>query len=56
MVVSIGEITTPQGAMNNKFQTHNADFYHLDTMIVIGYSMDSTTQQIDSDIDKEVRK
>ena len=42
--------------MNNKFQTHNADFYHLDTMIVIGYSMDSTTQQIDSDIDKEVRK
>lgn len=56
MVVSIMEITTPQGAINDKFQTHNADFYHLDTMIVIGHSMDSTTQQIDSDIDKEVRK
>ena len=41
--------------MNNKFQTHNADFHHLDTMIVIGYSLDSTTQQIDSDFNKEVR-
>lgn len=56
MVVSIMEITTPQGAMNDKFQTHNADFYHLDTMIVIGYRMSSTLQQIDSDFDKEVRR
>ena len=30
--------------MNDKFQTHNVDFYHLDAIIVIGYSMDSTTQ------------
>ena len=29
---------------------------HLDAMIVIGYSMDSATQQIDSDCDKEVRR
>ena len=44
VVVSKMEITTPHcGAMNDKFQTHNADFYHLDTIIVIGYSMDSTT-------------
>lgn len=56
MTISKMEITTPQDAMNDKFQTHNADFYHLDTIIVIGYSMDSTTQQIDSDCDKEVRK
>ena len=56
VVVSKMEITTPQGAMNDKFQTHNADFYHLDTIIVIGNSMDSTTQQIDSDCDKEVRR
>ena len=57
VVVSKMEITTPHcGAMNDKFQTHNVDFYHLDTMIVIGYSLDSTTQQIDSDIDKEIRK
>lgn len=57
MVVSLKEITTPHcGAMNDKFQTHNADFYHFDTMIVIGYRMDSTTQQIDFDGDKQVRR
>lgn len=55
-VVSKMEITTPQGAMNDKFQTHNVDFYHLDTMIVIDYRMDSTTQQIDFDGDKQVRR
>lgn len=51
------EITTPHcGAMNDKFQTHNVDFYHLDAMIVIGHNMDSTTQQIDFDGDKQVRR
>lgn len=50
------EITTPHGATNAKSQTHNIDFYHLDTVIVIGYLMDSTTQQIDSDSNKEVRR
>ena len=57
VVVSKMEITTPHcGAMNDKFQTHNVDFYHLDTMIVIDYRMDSTTQQIDFDGDKQVRR
>ena len=56
VVVSKMEITTPHRAMNDKSQTHKVDFYHLDEMIVIGYSMDSTTQQIDSDIDKKVRR
>ena len=28
------EITTPHGAMDDKFQTHNVDFYHLDEIIV----------------------
>ena len=50
------EITTPHGAMNDKFQTHNVDFYHLDAMIVIGHNRDFTTQQIDSDCDKQVRR
>ena len=40
------EITTPHGAMSAKSQTHNIDFYHLDTMIVIGYRKNSTRQQI----------
>ena len=56
MVVSKMEITTPHGAINAKTQTHDIDFYHLDTMIVIGHSLNSTTQQIDSDIDKEIRR
>ena len=57
VVVSKMEITTPHcGAMNDKFQTHNVEFYHLDTMIVIDYRMDSTTQQIDFDGDKQVRR
>lgn len=50
------EITTSHGAMNDKFQTHNVDFYHLDAMIVIGHNRDFTTQQIDSDCDKQVRR
>lgn len=57
VVVSKMEITTPHcGAINDKFQTHNVDFYHLDAMIVIGHNRDSTTQQIDSDCDKQVRR
>ena len=38
------EIITPHcGAMNDKFQTHNVDFYHLDAMIVIGHNRDYTS-------------
>ena len=45
VVVSKMEITTPHcGAMSDKFPTHNVDFYHLDAIIIIGYSMDATTQ------------
>ena len=45
VVVSKMEITTPHcGAMSDKFQPHNVDFYHLDAIIIIGYSMDATTQ------------
>ena len=50
------EITTSHGAMNDKFLTHNVDFYHLDAIIVIGHNRDSTTQQINSDCDKQVRR
>ena len=39
VVVSKMEITTPHGAMNAKSQTHNIDFYHLDTIIVISYGI-----------------
>lgn len=55
-VISKVEITAPNCAMNDNFQTHDIDFYHLDTMIVIGYRMSSTLQQIDSDFDKQVRR
>ena len=35
------EITTPHGAMDDKFQTHNVEFYHLDAIIAIGYRINS---------------
>lgn len=38
-MVSKMEITTPHGAMDAKSQTHNIDFYHLDTIIVISYGI-----------------
>ena len=41
VVVSKMEITTPHGAMEDKSQTHNVDFYHLDAIIAIGYRINS---------------
>ena len=41
VVVSKMEITTPHGAMDDKFQTHNVEFYHLDAIIAIGYRINS---------------
>ena len=41
VVVSKMEITTPHGAMNDKFQTHTVEFYHLDAIIAIGYRINS---------------
>ena len=35
------EITTPHGAMDDEFQTHNVEFYHLDAIIAIGYRINS---------------
>ena len=37
MVVSKMEITTQHGAMEEKTQTHNVDFYSLDAIIAVGY-------------------
>ncbi len=41
MVVSKMEITTQHGAMANKLQTHEVDFYHLDAIIAVGYRVSS---------------
>jgi hypothetical protein len=41
MVVSKMEITTQHGAMADKSQTHNVDFYHLDAIIAVGYRVNS---------------
>ena len=35
MTVSKTEITTPQSAMDDKFQTQKVDFYHLDAVIAV---------------------
>ena len=34
VVVSKMEITTPHGAMDDKFQTYNVEFYHLDAIAI----------------------
>ena len=41
VVVSKMEITTQHGAMTDKWQTHNVDFYHLDAIIAVGYRVSS---------------
>ena len=41
VVVSKMEITTQHGAMTDKWQTHNVDFYHLDATIAVGYRVSS---------------
>ena len=41
VVVSKMEITTQHGAMAEKSQTHNVDFYHLDAIIAVGYRVNS---------------
>ncbi len=41
VVVSKMEITTQHGAMADKSQTHNVDFYHLDAIIAVGYRVNS---------------
>lgn len=41
VVVSIGEITTQHGAIEDKMQTHSVDFYHLDAIIAVGYRVSS---------------
>ena len=41
MVVSKMEITTQHGAMEEKTQTHNVDFYSLDAIIAVGYRVSS---------------
>jgi hypothetical protein len=41
VVVSKMEITTQHGAMVDKSQTHNVDFYHLDAIIAVGYRVNS---------------
>ena len=35
MTVSKTETTTPQSAMDDKFQTQKVDFYHLDAVIAV---------------------
>ncbi len=42
VVVSKMEITTQHGAMVDKLQTHNVEFYHLDAIIAVGYRVNST--------------
>lgn len=41
VVISKMETTTPHGAMDDKFQIHNVDFYHLDAIIAIVYRISS---------------
>ena len=41
MVVSKMEITTPHGAIVGKTQTNEANFYNLDAIIAVGYSVNS---------------
>ncbi len=41
VVVSKMEITTPHGAMPDKTQTQNAQFYNLDAIISVGYRVSS---------------
>ena len=41
VVVSILEITTPHGAIANKTQTKPTKFYNLDTIIAVGYRVNS---------------
>ncbi len=41
VVVSKMEITTQHGAMADKSQTHDVDFYHLDAIIAVGYRVNS---------------
>lgn len=41
VVVSKMEITTQHGAMEEKTQTHNVDFYSLDAIIAVGYRVSS---------------
>ena len=38
MTVSKTEITTPQSAMDDKFQTQKVDFYHLDAVIAVRWA------------------
>ena len=40
-VISKMEITTQHGAMEEKTQTHNVDFYSLDAIIAVGYRVSS---------------
>ena len=41
VVVSKMEIATRHGAIDDKLQTHNVDFYHLDAIIAVGYRVNS---------------
>ena len=41
VVVSKMEITTQHGAIEDKTQTHSVDFYHLDSIIAVGYRVNS---------------
>ncbi len=41
MVCSILEITTQHGAIEEKSQRHNVDFYNLDAIISVGYRISS---------------
>lgn len=41
VAVSKKEITTQHGAIDDKTQTHNVDFYHLDAIIAVGYRVNS---------------
>ena len=41
VVVSKMEITTQNGAIEDKMQTHSVDFYHLDAIIAVGYRVSS---------------
>ncbi len=41
VVVSKMEITTQHGAINDKCQTHDVDFYSLDAIIAVGYRVNS---------------
>ena len=41
VVVSIVEITTQHGAIEEKTQTHKVDFFSLDAIIAVGYRVSS---------------